>query len=103
MSLHLHCLSLRNVARTKADQNQGPDAVERGIDVGIGPLGDVCRIVEEGCCSEHRPTDNKGIISGKLTLGDPVANDLCDLLGEAIDVCPDYVSCFASKLHIRRE
>ena len=94
---------LRNVARTKADQNQGPDAVERGIDVWIRPLGGMGRIVEAGCCGEHRPTGNEGIIGGKLTLGDPVDNDVCDLLGEVIDVCLDYIPCLASKLPVRRE
>ena len=93
----------RNVARTKADQNQGPDAVERSIDVGIRPLSGVGRIVEAGCCGEHRPTGNEGIIGGKLTLGDPVENDMGDFLGEVIDVCPDDVPCLASEFPVRRE
>src|SRR5206468_2174705 len=94
---------LRSGARTQADENQGPDTVERGLNVGIRPHGDVGRVVEEGCCRKHRTSGNEGIIGGKLTLSNPVANDLGDLLDEVIDVRPDYIPCRVCKLLVRRE
>ncbi len=94
---------MRNSARTQADEDQGPDAIELGLDIGIRPHGDMERIVKEPGCSEHSTSGNEGIISGKLALSNSITNDPGDLLNEEIEMRPDNLPCCAAKLFVRRK
>ena len=94
---------LRTVTWSQADENQGQDGVELGLDVGIRPDCGMGRVVEEGGCRKYRTSGNEGIISSKLTLSNPITNDPGELLNEVIDVSPDDIPCRTRELLVRRE